>query len=300
MAALMSMDIAGVNFNISCRDSVILRDFPPIYQPFIKKTNSDSASITFNIRLELHDVPDTGNMKKIFDTDDSWSMYKHDNDYIIALNPPALKKQIVWLARFNESFSETVVYCSDLLKRETDSGIKVLSPVLYPLDQLLLIHILAQNQGALIHAAGIELRGNGYIFPGRSGAGKSTISSQFSKRRLFGLLSDDRIAVRKINNTFVAYGTPWAGEAGIAENKGATLSGIFFIHQGAENVIKEITRREAFERLMPVTSVPWYDEEIMTKVLSFCEDMVSGVAAYDLFFKPDSEIVDVLEKYLST
>jgi len=300
MAALMNIDIARVNFNISCRDSVILQDFPPIYRPFIKKTNLDSASITFNIRLELHDIPDTGDMEKIFDTDDSWSMYKQDNDYIIALNPPALKKQIVWLARFNESFSETVVYCSDLLKKETDSGIKVLSPVLYPLDQLLLIHILAQNQGALIHAAGMELYGKGYIFPGRSGAGKSTISFQFGKRKHFGLLSDDRIAVRKISNTFVAYGTPWAGEAGIAENKGATLSGIFFIHQGAENVIKELTRREAFERLMPVTSIPWYDEEIMTKGLLFCEHMVSGVPAYDLFFKPDSEVVDVLEKYLST
>jgi|WetSurMetagenome_2_1015567.scaffolds.fasta_scaffold07409_4 hypothetical protein len=300
MAALMNMDIAGINFNISCRDSIILQDFPSIYQPFIKKTASDSASITFNIRLELHDIPDTGNMKKIFDTDDSWSMYKDDNDYIIALNPPALKKQIVWLARFNESFSETVVYCSDLLKRETDSGIKVLSPVLYPLDQLLLIHILAQNQGALIHAAGIELYGKGYIFPGRSGAGKSTISLQFGKRKHFGLLSDDRIAVRKVNNTLIVYGTPWAGEAGIADNSSSPLCGIFFIRQGAENIIKELQPKEALERLIPVTSIPWYDEEIMTKVLLFCEYMVSGVPAYDLFFKPDSEVVDVLEKYLST
>jgi hypothetical protein len=298
MAALMNMVIAGVIFNISCRDSVILQDFPSIYQPFIKKTASDSASVTVNIRLDVHDIPDIGHMKKIFDTDDSWSMYRHDNDYIIALNPPLLEKQIVWLARFNESFSETVVYCSDMLKRETDSGIKVLSPVLYPLDQLLLIYILAENQGALIHAAGIELRGNGYIFPGRSGAGKSTLTLKFAEHKGFGILSDDRIAVRKIDKMFMSYGTPWAGEAAKAENKAVPLAGIFFISHGKVNRIDELKPRQAMERLMPVTSIPWYDEKTMTKVLFLCEDMVSNVPAYDLSFKPDNEIVDILEKYL--
>ena len=187
-----------------------------------------------------------------------------------------------------------------MLKIKTPGGAELLNPVLYPLDQLLLIHILAQNDGALVHAAGMHFHDRGYIFPGRSGAGKSTISSQFAKRKHIGLLSDDRVAIRKINNKFMAYGTPWAGDAGIAENKGTILSGIFFLHQGSENVIKEISPGEAFERLMPVTSVPWYEEGMMTKVLSFCEDMVSCIPSFDMFFRPDSEIVDLLEEYASS
>jgi hypothetical protein len=300
MADLMNMEIAGVNFILSCPEPIILQEFPSIYQPFLEKSIAGNGKITFHIRFELHDIPDTDTMTKIFDTDDSWSMYADKDGYIMKLSPPVLDKRIVWMARFDKNFSQTTVYCSDLLGKETDSGMKFLSPVLYPLDQLLLIHILAQNQGALIHAAGIELYGKGYIFPGRSGAGKSTISLQFGKRKHFGLLSDDRIAVRKINNTLTAYGTPWAGEAGIADNSSSPLCGIFFIRQGAENIIKELQPKEALERLIPVTSIPWYDEEIMTKVLFFCEHMVSVVPAYDLFFKPDSEISDVLEKYLST
>ena len=195
MADLMSMEVAGVRFTISCQEPVILQEFPPSYQPFLKKTLSGNGLIPIPVRLELHDIPDTGNMTKIFDTDQSWTMYKDHHDYVIALNPPVLGKQAVWLARLNKSFSEIVVYCSDMLRRETDAGTKVSNPVLYPLDQLLLVHILAQNQGALIHAAGIALRGNGYIFPGPSGAGKSTLSKLLSGLKNTELLSDDRMAV---------------------------------------------------------------------------------------------------------
>jgi len=299
MADLLEMEIAGVNFIIHCRDSVILQEFPPIYRPFLEKTPSGNGSITIHIRLELHDIPDIEKMRKIFDTDQSWSMYLDNDEYVMALNPPILKKQVVWLARFNEDFTKTIVYCSDMLLRETEAGRRVLSPVLYPLDQLLLIHILAQNQGALIHAAGIVSHGKGYIFPGHSGAGKSTLMSKLATCKGFSFLSDDRVTVRKIDDRFMAYGTPWAGDAGIAENRGVPLNGIFFISHGSFNRIEEMEPRQALEKLMPVTSVPWYHEKMMTKVLSFCEGLVSNVPAYTLFFKPDTEVVGFLEKFVT-
>jgi hypothetical protein len=299
MADLMNMEIAGVNFVFSCRDSVILQEFPPVYQPFLKKAASGNGSLTLHIRLELNGIPDTGEMTKIFDTDQSWSMYRNNHEYFMALNPPVLQRQTVWLARINESFSKTIVYCSGLLRKKTESGIKVISPVLYPLDQLLLIHVLAQNQGALIHAAGMALRGKGYIFAGRSGAGKSTLTRQFIEGKGFDLLSDDRIAVRKIDAKFMAYGTPWPGDAGIADNKGVPLAGIFFISHGDSNRMEPMTPQQALERLMPVTSIPWYHEKIMTRVLCFCEDLISNAPAYELFFKPDTEVVDVFKRFVS-
>jgi hypothetical protein len=254
--------------------------------------------MTIHIQLELRDLPDTSHMTKIFETEEAWSMYTDHDEYVMALYSQAFQGQAVWLARFNENFSKTVVYCGELLRRENDGG-KMLSPVLYPLDQLLMVHVLTQNQGALIHAAGIELHGNGYIFPGRSGGGKSTLMFKFSERKDFGLLSDDRMAVRKIDHQFLACGTPWAGEAGIADNKCAPLAGIFFISHGSSNRIEAMEPREAFERLMPVTSVPWYHEELMTKALSFCNDLLSHVPAYELHFKPDVEVADDFRTFVS-
>jgi hypothetical protein len=299
MADLISMEIAGISFILSCQDSVVLQEFPPIYKPFLEHTLSGNGSITIHIRLELHPIPDTKNMRKIFDTDESWSMYVDHNEYVMVLNPPVLKNQVVWLARFNEDFSKAVIYCSDMLIRKTDAGTRVLSPVLYPLDQLLIIHILAQNQGALIHAAGIVVQGRGYIFPGHSGAGKSTLMSKFIACEGIGLLSDDRIVVRKIDDRFSAHGTPWAGEAGIAENRNVPLAGIFFISHGDSNRIEELKPQQAMERLMPVVSIPWYHEKMMTRMLLFCEDLISRVPAYRLFFRPDMEVVNFVEKFVT-
>jgi hypothetical protein len=296
-ADLLSLEIADVNFVINCNNEVTVHTPPPVYRPFLDNADAAKCSLIVRVTLELRDMPEVKNMTKIFDSGESWSMYRHLDEYILTLNPSVLDNQTVWMARISGSSADVTVYCSDMLKVSTEGRAKVLNPVLYPLDQLLLIHILAQKDGALVHAAGVHFHERGYVFLGRSGAGKSTISNQFAERKLWGLLSDDRIAIRKMNNTFMAYGTPWAGEAGIAENRGTTLSGLFFLRQGPENMIKEITPGEAFERLMPVTSVPWYDEAMMTKVLSFCEEMVARIPSFDLFFRPDTRIVDLMEEY---
>jgi hypothetical protein len=174
-----------------------------------------------------------------------------------------------------------------------------MNPIGYPLDQLLLMYALAGRGGACMHAAAVDVDGVGYLFPGRSGAGKSTIARSFTSRNR-ALLSDDRVVVRKIGDKFRCFGTPWAGDAGIAENRNLPLNGIFFIRHGNENRIETITPREAFERLMPVTSIPWYDDKVMPAVLSFCEDLVLHLPVYELHFKPGSEVVDFFEKFVSS
>ena len=64
-------------------------------------------------------------------------------------------------------------------------------------------------------------------------------------------------------------------------------------------MIRTIKPKEAMERLMPVTSIPWFDEKAMSAILSFCEELVFHVPAYELHFRPDSEVVDFLEKFVS-
>jgi hypothetical protein len=136
------------------------------------------------------------------------------------------------------------------------------------------------------------------MFAGKSGAGKSTLSRNFQSAG-YEVLSDDRIAVRKMDKDFFAFGTPWSGDANIALNKGLPLGGIFFISHSANNVIREVTPAEAAERLMPVTSIPFYDKETTLCILAFCEDLVLHIPAYELSFKPGSEVVDLVEEYVS-
>jgi serine kinase of HPr protein (carbohydrate metabolism regulator) len=225
-------------------------------------------------------------------------MWSDGGTYYIQNKPPSHDSPF-WTAEFDRTMDKALVYCGDRLVRSMKKVRSVVNPVHYPLDQLLLMNFLISRSGTIIHAAGLRINGRGYMFPGRSGAGKSTLSRYLRIHRWIEMLSDDRVVVRKMKGKFKVFGTPWGGEEGIAENRDSPLQGIFYICRGDENRIDEITSREAMERLMQVTSIPWYDRDSMMRVLDLCEDMALRVPAYEFRVKPGREVIDVFEQFIS-
>ncbi len=299
MEHVMHMEIAGINFAVSCQYPLSTDRLSSTYSQFIKGTITSGGDININVRIETGTMPDTRQMTKIFDTGQSWSMFRHHDDYFLSFNIPTANSQTIWLAAFNALCDNISIYCGDLLMNKEDGHTTCFTPLSYPLDQLLIMYILAAKMGALLHAAGVGINNRGYVFPGRSGAGKSTLSRLFLEKGNAQMLSDDRIIIRKTDNRFRAFGTPWAGDAGIAENTSFPLSGIFFIHHSEENVIKAIKPKEAVERLIPVTSIPWHDEKAIQSMLAFCEDLVLNIPAYELHFRPDTDVVTFLEDFIA-
>lgn len=295
----MNMEIAGVNFAVRCRHLLSVNGLAGMYGQFINRPIPPEGDIRVNIRIETGTVPDTRQMTKIFDTGQSWSMFKRDDDYVLSLNRQTDNGHAICLTSFDMHLNDISIYCSDLLLDTRDGHTILTTPLSYPLDQLLLMYILSGRGGALLHAAGLAIDGRGYIFPGRSGAGKSTLSRIFLQRDGAEMLSDDRMIVRKTDGKLKAFGTPWAGDAGIAENKGVMLNGIFFIRHAETNRIQGLTAKEAFERLMPITSIPWYDEKALQNIFAFCEDMVLNVPAYELHFRPDNKMAAFFEYFIT-
>jgi len=299
MADLVKKEIAGVCFITEPDASIKLKESGVHYKSFVGRGDEGPADIDIKIRVELGKMPKMKDLKEVFSAGQAWSMYRDGQDYWMALNPPAFKEPL-WMAKMDRTFTRVVVRCSEELISSRNGEILISDPVCYPLDQILLMHILAQRRGALIHAAGIGINGMGYLFPGKSGAGKTTLTRQFAVREDLELLSDDRMVVRGLNGAFRAFGTPWPGDAGIAQNRSLPLSGILFINHGSSNRIKGITSREALERLLPVTSIPWYDGDMIPPILSFFEDLLSHVPAYEFSFKPGRELVEVFEAFAGT
>jgi len=293
----VDISVAGINFRISCRDLRLSSELQrQSYKPFISLDVPSPNEEIITIDVKAGGFPDTARFTKIFDSNESWSMFTNGAEYLWVDIPPSSGGPIC-LAMFDRGLGKVTVYCGTALIFDIEGEKMLLNPVSYPLDQLLLMYALAERRGALIHASGIDMNGEGYIFPGKSGAGKSTISRILvSKGR--DILSDDRIAARQISGQFRMFGTPWAGEAEIAENRSLPLRGIFFIRQSGENVIKAVTPTEAAERLMPVISVPWYDRGVMTEILSFCEHLVFAVPAYELCFRPEVGVADLFEEFV--
>jgi hypothetical protein len=258
-----------------------------------------SVPSDIEVTLDFDHLPDTKNLSRIFDGGTSWSMWHNSDHYLAALHSPGPGGKLLYAAAFDSPVSHATVYQGESPAEACSEHAEVLNPFCYPLDQILLVYFLAQREGALIHAAGIEVNGKGYLFPGKSGAGKSTLSRQFTATEQHGLLSDDRIVVRRIDGEFRIFGTPWPGEAGIAQNRNLPLHGIFFIRHGVENGVERISPAEAVKRFMPVVSIPWYDKAVMWSILSFCEEVVSHIPAYEFSFRPEREAVRYFEQFVS-
>jgi len=296
MNDIKHIHISGVNFTIQCRDAEIFLPADSAYTSFKENSANSFEDINVKVVLKTDNLPKIDGLQKIFDSESSWSVFLDQDIYYISLKPEGFEKYI-WLAMIRPGFSAVTVYCSKELMSVKEGRLAINSPVCYPLDQILLMYILSERRGVLIHAAGADFGNKGFIFSGKSGAGKSTLAKQIIKQGDWRLLSDDRVIVRGCNNAFQAYGTPWPGEAGIAENLNALVSGIFFLKHGLSNKIREINKREACEKILPVVSIPWYDRKVFPEIMGCCEDIISSNPCYEFSFTPGSEVIDVLERF---
>ena len=299
MSTLINLEIGDVHFAIRSRYRVLPQKDNPAYSAFLKSSRKDTRDIDISVLPSGKGARILQTAKRIFDGGGSWRMFRDGADYILSFNSAGVRSQPFWLARASRDFSRAVVYCGEDLTRVTKGVTTLSNPVRYPLDQILLMHLLALREGAIIHAAGVVIKGRGLIFPGRSGGGKSTITRCLMARDDISILSDDRVIVRNGGKTIMVFGTPWPGDAGIARNKKSELRGIFFMHPGQATRITRIDPGTAFEKLLPVTSIPWYDRETIPSIFAFLEKLVSRVPAYLLRFRPTPEVADVIAEFVS-
>jgi len=299
MPVQVSLEIAGVRLAVGCPDPIVLNPPPPAYASFLMTVEESARDVDIRIGVEVGGLPGTEGLTPVFDTEQTWSMMTDGEDYFLGLYPAAPDEEPLWIARFARDVSRVHVFCGHGLVSEEGGTTRLETPVRYPLDQLLLMYYLAPRQGVLMHAAGVQLHGKGFIFPGRSGAGKSTIARCLEDCSAAILLSDDRIVLRRIGGEYTIFGTPWPGEAGIAENRCAPLNGIFLLRHGEEDRIDPVTPQRAVERLLPVLSIPWYDRETMPMILEFLDGMLTAVPVYDLHFRPTAEVAHVLDQFAS-
>lgn len=287
--------IGGVVFNVESALPVSPEPPSTPYSSFMGLAGGDPAP-SVRVRIFAGDPPDVSDCETIFDSERSWSMLQGNGHRYAVANGPMDRP--LWVADIAPSFESVDVTCGEAWTEGRDEAGRIRSPLQYPLDQVLLMYVLSRRRGILVHAAGASVDGKGLLFPGTSGAGKSTISAFLRAGDGIQLLSDDRIVVRgNDSGRFHLSGTPWPGDAGVAENDSASLDRILFLRHGNETTARPMNAAEAVESLMPVISVPWYDREVVPSILATVEELVSLVPAFELSFRPGHEIVGFLREF---
>ena len=139
----------------------------------------------------------------------------------------------------------------------------------YSIDAVLrIVHtlVLARQGGFLLHAASAIRNRKAFLFAGVSGAGKTTISRLAPEGAT--LLTDEISYVRRADDSYTAFGTPFTGElAKVGENVSAPVETLYLLAKGDENRIDPVAPVEATRALLE-------------NVLFFAEDEVLAQAAF--------------------
>ena len=168
----------------------------------------------------------------------------------------------------------------------------------YAIDAVLrIVHSLVlaeETDGFLLHSASAIRNGRAFLFSGLSGAGKTTIARLAPPD--VTLLSDEISYIRKSGAAYRAFGTPFAGELGIAgERVSAPLAAIYFLEQGAENRIRPMPAAVAVRKLLRNVLFFAEDDELVENLFDLGCEFISAIEPFELTFRPERRVWELIE-----
>jgi hypothetical protein len=226
----------------------------------------------------------------LFDSGAVWRMYEIPDGFRIDCHSPLFGAAPYKVTMFNRDFSQARI----LVRSEAfQEGMHALD---YPLDEVMVAHLLARGRGVELHSCGIIDRdGRGQLFVGQSGAGKSTTARVWLAEGDFEIVSDDRVIVRFIDGEWRMYGTPWHGEAELSSSASAPLAAIHILVQASRTELVSLPRAEAAAKLFSCAFPPFYDTEAVAGTLGILDRIVAEVPVRALRFVPDRSVLDCIQ-----
>lgn len=259
----------------------------------------------FIIDVEVGRLPEYSKDKMLFEAKENWRSYLCNGEYIFETRQSNSDRidQVCVIAKSLDKAKVYIASGADEYKLNSSGEFNAyfkkswsLESFMRGLGQLIFICILPKYQGLLIHCSGVIVDGEGIIFAGISGAGKTTLAKLCRKKDPdeMVVLSDDRLIVRKEKEGYFVYGTPWPGEGKIVSPQKAPLRKIFFLAKAKENGLILLEKKESLRRLVAQCFPAVWDRESIDFSLGFCAELVQDITCFSFGFVPDASAVDFI------
>ena len=278
--------IAGVVFGISSDRPLSQIRFDESYQDFYWHGEPE---VTIQARYGALPPIALRDEDRVFDSEKVWSLYRSGGADILALRSPIFGPQPYRVALFRDNFRHGEVYSQPHPGGQAD-GALLSDPLEFPLAEVLMVCLMAQGRGLMVHACGLDDGGRGYLFAGNSTHGKSTMAGIWRDEAT--VLNDDRIVLRWREGRFWMYGTPWHGDYTGVSPMGLPLEKIFFLRHAADNQLRQVDGTAAASMLLARSFLPLWDAGGMAFSLDFCARVAQAVPCYELGFVPDHDVID--------
>ncbi len=222
-----------------------------------------------------------------------WEIYKRDDAWVYLLVGKCKgRRRISKVCVLNRDYTRARIYHKSpkvFMSRKVNSLYGIVS------DQIFLSRIIAQRKGFYLHACGVSYKGEGFVFVGHSGAGKSTIAKILKGKAQ--ILCDDRVIIKEVCGSLRLYGTWSHGEVEEVSPKGVPLKGVFFLGKAKQNCCIRLQdkKRIAFKLsgclIKPLATSDWWE-----KVLNLVQKNASQSNFFMLYFNKKVNLEAVLEK----
>jgi hypothetical protein len=283
--------IAGLTLRVRYADESLRRPLPPTMSRFaIAPDSFANTDIVMDIVIEPMDAPLPAPGKLLFDSGAVWRAYETDGGFRIDCHSEIFGAVPYKAALFRSDLSQARI----LVRRETFN--EEMHPLDYPLDELMVAHLLGRGRGVELHSCGIIDRdGRGQLFVGQSGAGKSTTARVWLAEGDYEIVSDDRVIIRFIDGEWRMFGTPWHGEAELSSASSAPLAAIHLLDQAKRTELVALPPAQAAARLFSCSFPPFYDAEALAATLGILDRLVAEVPVRALRFVPDRSVIDCIQ-----
>jgi hypothetical protein len=257
--------------------------------------NSTGLTPDYTITFSVSHFIDLPENKPVFSgkpfdenkTSYEWDVFENGNEHIIFIKLSDSNYFDLIKAVIPDSGKEIKVI---LQAKHNISGI-AFDPFLQPLGAILLSYISHFEKGILLHSSGVNDGKNGYVFSAVSGTGKSTMAGLWQKTGA-NIINDDRLMLVPRKNDLIMTNTPMPYYQDVYKESNVTA--IFLINQSPDNYIKKLNSIKAVTGIMSNCIQFLYNKKMVEKHLDAISEIIKLCPVYELGFKPDTEITDII------
>lgn len=161
----------------------------------------------------------------------------------------------------------------------------------------IMTHLSTRN-GLMFHASLIDVSGNGILFIGPSGIGKTTQAELWNRCRDAVIINGDMALVHYDGETYWGHGCPWHGSSPYCENRKVPLKGIVVLEQAPENQLERLTGIRMIERVTQNVFLPKWYQTGTEAAMETLDGLLSEIPVYLLRCRPDEAAVELVENTL--
>ena len=152
---------------------------------------------------------------------------------------------------------------------------------------------MVMRDGLPLHASLVEKDGQGIVFLGPSGMGKSTQAKLWAEYLGADFIIGDRPALRCIDGVWYGFGMPWDGKDSIRNQRKVPVKALVSLEQAKENSITKLNEQQAMIVLLNQAMMPMWDDLAMDKATVLMGRLAKDVPFYHLKNLADRDAVEL-------